>query len=1096
MDGLVVSQLAFFLGPWLVDPTTNCISQQERLVQLEPKAMDVLLCLCKAQGQVISAQQIVVNCWGSNEIGDNSLHKVINQLRRALDDSASAPRFIETIRKRGYRILAEVRSEQHVANAPKPEAWQGGCPYPGLGAYSTTESSIFFGRTRQTAAVLDSVSRQVALNKSLCVILGASGTGKSSLINAGVIPVLQRDHGYQGIRVMSSATLDFAETSASRLFLDIASAMLDWEIDDKPVLYDKSAQCLAESLVLHSSEFLKECQQVLTASEIQTDKKRLLLFLDRIEVLLSRPEFESLRQQFFDVVNWLACSGQLIVICACRNDFYPLLANQPVLMSVKASGGHFDLLPPTRSELMQMIRMPAMVAGLKWQTDAGSAMSLDEMLCNDAASHPDSLPMLQYSLQELYLHRDNKDCMLLSVYRELGGIEGAIGRKAEEVYQSLPQDQQQALGFVLWQLISLGQDAKTVTSRAALWGQLANGHQKALVQAMVESRLFVSHLLHQQPSFSLAHEALLRGWTRAKEWIAAHTDSLVVFSRLQLQASRWHKEHQNPAFLLPSGKPLDEALALQANSLFKLDEPSKALIRASKKRQTRGLWMVRATLAMFCLLTLTSLWLSVKSHRAEELAMQRRLEAENLLGFMVGEFADKLRSVKRMDLLDGISNKALEYFSLQADIPLSDTPWLRLPVSQHSTASLQYAKTLMAMGEVAYYRAKEEEARQAFSSAQKLFVSLLEQAKDVHLLKQAGANAFWLGQLAYDAGEWQQAEQHFMQYLQYSQDMQALSPGDPDAWLELSYAHNSLGSLLLERHDYKQAQTHFEQSLKLKERALKLLPDDATILIDRADTLSWLATTQEHLGKIENAIELLEMAQQTLNLVLTSRPDDAAVMEGLLYGNLKQAELQSFKGDLLASYQFGDKALHYVELMIEQDSENMLWQQERQYLLAMQLRNAAEGNFQIRNASAQVFARSLQEAAASDTEPVAMRLTTWLEAIQFMQLSGFWSESGKLIEKASVLVVTEQNIEKASTLQDVAKLALLKASQHKHFGQINMQKVACDDALKLLTPLVSSSNQTSLLWPYVQAHACLNSLDQIADKVSEFNEMSNRKYLF
>lgn len=1085
----------FFLGTWLVDPTSNSISQQECLIQLEPKAMDVLLCLCKAKGQVVSAQEIALSCWGSDDIGDNSLHKVINQLRRAFEDSASSPKFIETIRKRGYRILVELRFGETTDLGSAPREWQGTCPYPGLGAFSSHESRMFFGRTRQAASMLGSISHQVSLNRALCVILGASGTGKSSLVNAGVIPVLQREQGYEGLQVLSSVVLDFAETSASTLFIDLASVLLDWEIQDTPMFSGLSAQALAQDIQTRLPAQLKQSSNILVAKG--AIKPRLLLFLDRLEVLLAAPEFDTqLQQRFFAVVEALICSGQVIVICACRNDFYPLLANQPVLMSVKATGGHFDLLPPTRSELMQMIRMPAMAAGITWQVDGDSAMSLDEILCQDAASHPDSLPMLQYSLQELYLRRDKRDAMLLSVYRDLGGIEGAIGRKAEEVYQRLPPSQQQELGFVLSQLICLGQDAKTVTSRAVLWEQLVNGQQKALVQAMVESRLFVSHLLHQQPSFSLAHEALLRSWTRAKDWISAHTDSLVVFSRLQLQANRWHKEHKNPAFLLPSGKPLEEALSLQANSLFKLDEPSKALVRASKKRQTRGLWMVRATLAMFCLLTLTSLWLSIKSHKAEELAMQRRLEAENLLGFMVGDFADKLRSVKRMDLLDGISNKALEYFSQQADMPSSGTPWLFLPASQDSTASLQYAKTLMAMGEVAYYRAKEEEARLAFSAAQKLFVSLLEQAEDVHLYKQVGANAFWLGQLAYDAGDWQLTAQHFTQYLQYSQNMLALSPQVPDAWLELSYAHNSLGSLSLEQQDYRQAQGHFEQSLKLKERALAVMPDDTTVLIDRADTLSWLATTHEHLGNINDVLILLQSAQQTLSDMLLSRPDDAGILEGLVYGYRKQAEIQGYKGHMSKSYSLAAKALHYLELMIAQDQQNQAWQQEKRHLMAMQLRTAAEGHFPVEDVAVLTFSESIKTPQESLPELESMRLSTWLELIHFMQLSGYWSQSEVLIERVSSFVEGESVVGRAFSDLDLAGLALLTAYQHQHFQRVDLKQPACEAALILLRPLVNRSEQTRYLWPFVQAHRCLGSLDLIADKATGFNQMSNRQSLF
>lgn len=91
--------------------------------------MDVLLFLCQRAGEVVSSDEIVSHCWPGVDTGDNPLHKIINQLRRALGDSATDPTYIETIRKRGYRTLAEVRFPiGHEATA-SPQSWQGGSPF-------------------------------------------------------------------------------------------------------------------------------------------------------------------------------------------------------------------------------------------------------------------------------------------------------------------------------------------------------------------------------------------------------------------------------------------------------------------------------------------------------------------------------------------------------------------------------------------------------------------------------------------------------------------------------------------------------------------------------------------------------------------------------------------------------------------------------------------------------------------------------------------------------------------------------------------------------------------------------------------------------
>ena len=93
----------FHFGQWLVRPLANCIEQTGETRQMEPRAMDVLLALCTANGDVVSADQLLTRCWGTNVYGDNPVHKTIAQLRRLLGDVANTPVYIETIRKRGYR---------------------------------------------------------------------------------------------------------------------------------------------------------------------------------------------------------------------------------------------------------------------------------------------------------------------------------------------------------------------------------------------------------------------------------------------------------------------------------------------------------------------------------------------------------------------------------------------------------------------------------------------------------------------------------------------------------------------------------------------------------------------------------------------------------------------------------------------------------------------------------------------------------------------------------------------------------------------------------------------------------------------------------
>ena len=468
----------FYLGDWQINPQLNSIQHAGKAKQLEPKAMDVLVYLCFQKGEIVTSDELLNQCWKAIDIGDNPLHKTITQLRKALGDKASDPTYIETIRKRGYRIIAKLNFPLEEVVKPL-DNWQGDSPFLGLSAYSPNDTHLFFGRNQAIATLLKNVSKLVRLGRAFCLILAPSGAGKSSLINAGILPKLLDERGYDGIGVVSYTQLDFADIHSNRLYLHLAAAMLDWDIDDIPVFNSLSAQMLAEQLQNRPDDVISVIKTALSNAKITLKTPQLFLFIDRLEVLLSSAVFSNeTRSQFLSLIECLATSKAVIVFSACRNDFYPLVVEQPSLMAGKAHGAHYDLTPPNRHELQQIIRLPALTANLTFSHDPYTQTPLDEILCADTANNPDALPMLQYTLHELYLQRSKNNELLHSVYKSLGGIEGAIGKKAEDVFVALEDKQQQQLKSVLSQLVTLTPDGKTITSRAARWQALTNTSQK------------------------------------------------------------------------------------------------------------------------------------------------------------------------------------------------------------------------------------------------------------------------------------------------------------------------------------------------------------------------------------------------------------------------------------------------------------------------------------------------------------------------------------------------------------------------------------------------------------------------------------------
>ncbi|WP_233081553.1 nSTAND1 domain-containing NTPase [Rheinheimera soli] len=1068
----------FFFGEWQVDPSANTLRLGKQLIQLEPKAMDVLVLLCQNAGEVHSSDEIVSACWPQAEVGDNPLHKIITQIRKALGDSATSPSYIETIRKRGYRTLAQVTFPLGQEESATPQSWQGGSPFPGLQAYDARYAKVFFGRGSQIDTLLERIAQQVHYGRAFCLVLGPSGSGKSSLINAGVMPNLMQNSGYNGVKVESYSSLDLADLTPGQLLIQLASALLDWDLADQPVFDGCSAEQLAEKLQHQMDWVLQSCK---TALQNQNESKcRFAIFIDRLEVLLSSPLFsEDERLLFIDRMEQLATSGSVVVLSACRNEFYPLLVTYPSLMAGKARGAHFDLAPPGRAELLQMIRLPAIAANLSWDLDPNTALPLDELLCSEAASNPDALPMLQYTLQELYLQRSESNQLLFSVYKNLGGIEGAIGKNAEQAIAMLSTAEKDSLPRVLSLLVTLREDEQSITSRTALWQHLQNDAERFLVQAMVEHRLFVSHLQNAVPCFSIAHEALLRRWPRATAWIAEHHQSLSVKSRLQHLTKRWLAEDKHSAYLLADGKPLAEAQQLAQNGFFTLDANEKDFIQASGKRSKLVRTSRRLTFALLCVLTFTAVLMSVRSFEAEKLAQQKRLAAESLLGFMVGDFADKLRSIGRMDLLDGISNKALEYFS-----DFSDAEKDQYLSTQ---ARLQHGQTLEAIGEVAYSRDKIDEAQTALLAArEKLAPVFAQQPNNLELLKTLGANAFWLGQIQYDAKNWLAVKPEFELYYGYSEAMYKIAPDSADALMELSYATNSLGSLAMKLQQFDQATAFFYESLNLKLLAKTKDPSNTTLIADIADTRSWLASAALAKGDVHKAIAVHQQIQAEFERMNKDAKTDAYLLDRVLRSYSNLAVIYQYQGLNKQAFDQVYQAYVLLEQAMKQDPENKVWQGDFFIHKLWLVRLNATLNDPRINFSPETLKQELEKKKhefASERHYSKIYGIWLVQSARYYDAIGQSQKSMELTSEALIyyheLFATEPD--DLSLTVFLAELELLQATHFKRQLQHEQSQQSCARAKNLLGPLQEKDKKPQYIQPYAMALSCLNELDQDPD---------------
>jgi eukaryotic-like serine/threonine-protein kinase len=905
----------FQLGEWLVDSETCTLTHEStsQPVSVEPRAMDVLVALCMHAGDVLSADDLLRLCWDGVVVGENQVHKAIAQLRKILGDSAGSARYIENIRKRGYRTVATVKALPGVrTSAPGVCAsWSEGSPFVGLDPFDESHSAVFFGRDEATTRLRDVVVAQIYAGRAMALVFGPSGSGKTSLVQAGLLPALRRSES--GFQLLATTTLDLGDIGDMPLATALGSALLDLEVNWEPLLAGQSAEALGSGLTTSVPAALQEALRRVAGDQ---PNGRVAVFVDRLEALFNSPTIGDLqRSGFLAALDALATSAAVIVIAACRNDFYPDVAREPVLMKGKAAGGHFDVGPPTRAEIAQMIRRPALVAQLSFGVDPDTHEQLDDILCEGTADNPDALPLLQYTLQELYLQRSNNRELTLTAYRSLGGIGGALGKRAEATLNSLPERSQACLGRILSMIVTVNDES--VRNRRIPWSALGSDPERILVRTFVEERLFVSLVYDGQSVFGIAHEAMLRQWPRVAGWISDHRQALRTRARLEGSARRWVEENRRADLLLPGGKLLEEARELLGTAQIPLNSEVTALIAASIQKVRHADQRRVGVLIGFALIAFAAIVLGVRAHRAGIVADQHRHEAEDLMDFMVGDLADKLRPLGRLDLLSGIGTKALSYFG---GVRPLDLP----PASRE-----QQARALQTIAEVARSRADPDGARSALLLAKTLLDTNLAQGHEsVPLLKDLGADAFWLGQISLDQGQLEAAEGWFRQYQTYSDRMMVLEPDNVDAWIEVSDASNSLGSVSQARGDNSGAAVAFERSIALKRRAMARRPDDHELRAELADSLSWLGSARRAQGELREVIGLFEQEKTELTALRTVAPTELDWTWRLVGAMQRHANVLEDIGNDAAAADELRSASALARGLTEHDPSNRVWQRD------------------------------------------------------------------------------------------------------------------------------------------------------------------------
>jgi formylglycine-generating enzyme required for sulfatase activity len=468
--------------------------------------------------------------------------------------------------------------------------WHLGSPFRGLESFDLEHAAVFCGRTRARNDLRELVARQEARGSAFILVMGASGSGKSSLVKAGLLADLKTPGMIGRVALCRHAVL--RPSDGKNLISTLAAALLrPTALPELASLhYDPAG--LAD-LLLNEKQGALPIKQGLDAAA-QTERltpgaeARLLVIIDQLEEIFTVEAGNEFNlDAFLTVLKTLAASKLVWIVATMRSDFFDRLEKLPRLLALSAGEARYLIAPAEPTELGQMIRLPARDAGLRFEEDATRGITLDELIQRAAAKDSGALPLLSFLLDQLWGARSEDGLLTFEAYERLGGLEGSLGRRATEVFSALTPAVQKALPQVLRELVTVNQG--TATARTALLANFREATPKGkLLSALLDAnaRLVVADGLHVR----VAHEALLTHWDAAREQVQSDLRDLELRERLMQAANYWENATKDRASLLLSpGLPLDGARDLMARWPESLEPLLTKYVSASvaAKRQRR-----------------------------------------------------------------------------------------------------------------------------------------------------------------------------------------------------------------------------------------------------------------------------------------------------------------------------------------------------------------------------------------------------------------------------------------------------------------------------------------------------------------------------
>ena len=440
-----------------------------------------------------------------------------------------------------YIFVSPNFAEKKLEKAPPLD--ENSNPYRGLESFDEAHKELFFGRQRVINELYAHLSKRE--KPPLTVVSGASGTGKSSLVKAGLLPRL-REKQWQIIGPLRPGKSPF--TALAKAVLHATNAITRDDLN----------------CINGLSEKLQQVPQTFTemVSLGNNWEQKLMLVIDQFEELVTMCQPKE-QQQFLSWLKAVLASDleRLQVVITLRSDF------EPQFSSVLLERSHwmvarFVVPPLTQDELREVIEKPAAEKVMYFEPP-----KLVERLINDVVQMPGALPLLSFTLSELYLkylqRRGNNRAMTQEDYEDLCGVMGSLTKRATEEYEKLVELDpvyEQTVRRVMLRMVSVegGESARRRVPKSELVYRDAEENQRVqqVIQAFSEARLIVEGTNPQgEPYVEPAHDALVRGWDKLQQWKTQEQANLLLQRELTPDANKWAANKKQAVGILWDNDP-------------------------------------------------------------------------------------------------------------------------------------------------------------------------------------------------------------------------------------------------------------------------------------------------------------------------------------------------------------------------------------------------------------------------------------------------------------------------------------------------------------------------------------------------------------